>query len=123
MLPSFDGEAIGKNPGSQEKLIAPFPTPLDLRSRSSYTMLRNCSRVQGSEASKAELPEILEVVSGDNAKKMYETGDLDAGIISCGQGIGFAKDIPSVKELFYRIVSEASCIAGDLAGPLSSLAQ
>ena len=86
-------------------------------------MLRNCSRVQGSEASKAELPEILEVVSGDNAKKMYETGDLDAGIISCGQGIGFAKDIPSVKELFYRIVSEASCIAGDLAGPLSSLAR
>jgi nitronate monooxygenase len=75
------------------------------------------------EASKAELPEILKVVSGENAKKMYETGDLDAGIISCGQGVGLAKDIPTVKELFTRMISEASTIAGDLARPLSSLAQ
>ena len=53
---------------------------------------------------------------------MYETGDLGAGIVSCGQGIGLTKDIPSVKELFDRIISEASTIARDLAGPLYSMA-
>jgi len=33
---------------------------------------------------------------------MYDEGDLDVGIISCGQGIGMAHDIPTIKELFDR---------------------
>ena len=28
----------------------------------------------------------------------YEKGDLDAGLISCGQGIGLAHAIPTTKE-------------------------
>ena len=67
------------------------------------------------EAQKAELPEILQVVGGDKAKLMYEQGDVDAGIVSCGQGVGIASDIPSIQELFDRIISEASDIAGKLA--------
>ena len=38
---------------------------------------------------------------------MYEKGDMDAGVISCGQCVGLANDIPTVKELFDRIISEA----------------
>jgi nitronate monooxygenase len=68
------------------------------------------------EAKQAELQEILQVVGGAKAKLMYEQGDLDAGIVSCGQGVGMASDIPSIQELFDRIVSEASDIAGKLAG-------
>ena len=46
---------------------------------------------------------------------MYEKGDLDIGIISCGQGIGVAYDIPTVKELFDRIVADASLQAKKFA--------
>jgi len=33
---------------------------------------------------------------------MYETGELDSEIISCGPGIGLVDNIPTVKELFDR---------------------
>ncbi|MFX0030369.1 MAG: nitronate monooxygenase, partial [Candidatus Hermodarchaeota archaeon] len=41
------------------------------------------------------------------ARKMYTEGDLDVGMISCGQGVGLVKDIPTVKELLDRIMNEA----------------
>ena len=52
--------------------------------------------------------EILTVVAGEKARLMYENGDLDGGIISCGQGIGLVHDIPTVKELFEKIIGGAS---------------
>lgn len=67
------------------------------------------------EAAGAELGEILKIVAGTNAKRMYDEGDLDAGILSCGQGVGLTHDIPTMKELFDRIISEAKQIAGNLA--------
>jgi nitronate monooxygenase len=67
------------------------------------------------EAAGAELEEILKVVSGEKAKAMYDKGDLDMGTISCGQGVGMNHDIPTVKELFDRIISQASDIAKNLA--------
>lgn len=51
--------------------------------------------------------EVLPIVAGENAKKMYDTGQLDVGIISCGQGVGLTNDIPTVAQLFDRMVSEA----------------
>jgi NAD(P)H-dependent flavin oxidoreductase YrpB (nitropropane dioxygenase family) len=66
------------------------------------------------EADQAGLPEILEIATGEKAKKMYNEGDLDVGIISCGQGIGMAHDIPTVKELFDRIMGEAADVAKGL---------
>jgi nitronate monooxygenase len=63
----------------------------------------------------AELAEVLEVVSGERAKVMFDQGDLSAGLISCGQGVGLAHDIPTVQELFDRIIEEASTIAKKLA--------
>ena len=59
------------------------------------------------EAQGADFEKILEVVSGLKAKSMYENGDLRQGIIACGQGVGLAKDIPTVKELFDRIMDQA----------------
>lgn len=65
---------------------------------------RRCAEL---EAAGADLSEILKVVSGENAKRMYDEGDINGGIISCGQGVGMAGDIPTVKELFDRIMSQA----------------
>ncbi|MFC1857979.1 NAD(P)H-dependent flavin oxidoreductase [Thermodesulfobacteriota bacterium] len=64
-------------------------------------------RCQDQEACNAPLEDILSIVSGDNAKRMYEEGDLDAGIVSCGQGVGLCHDIPTVKQLFDRIIGQA----------------
>ena len=41
------------------------------------------------------------------SKLMYEEGDLTAGIIACGQGVGLIDDIPMVKELIERVMKEA----------------
>ena len=66
------------------------------------------------EACGADFPEILEVVSGQRAKKMYAEGDLDEGILSCGQGICFAREIQPVKALFDDIMSQAEGIANKM---------
>jgi NAD(P)H-dependent flavin oxidoreductase YrpB (nitropropane dioxygenase family) len=68
------------------------------------------------ENAQADVAEILKVVAGENAKRMYDTGDVDAGILPCGQGIGLVHDIPTIKELFDRIVKEATDLARNLAG-------
>ncbi len=59
------------------------------------------------EAQGADFKQIIEVVSGLKAKSMYDGGDIREGIIACGQGIGLIRDIPSVQELFDRIMVEA----------------
>ncbi|MBC8178947.1 MAG: nitronate monooxygenase [Deltaproteobacteria bacterium] len=73
------------------------------------------NKVAELEANQAGLPEILNIAAGEKARKMYNEGDLDAGIISCGQGIGMAHDIPTLKDLFDRIMGEAAEIARGLA--------
>jgi len=66
---------------------------------------RKCAEL---EENKADLTQILQVVSGEKARQMYVQGDLDVGIVSCGQGIGLIDDIPTVKEVLDRIVEEAT---------------
>ncbi|MEW6080080.1 MAG: nitronate monooxygenase [Thermodesulfobacteriota bacterium] len=51
--------------------------------------------------------EVLNVVAGDKARQMYANGDCNVGVISCGQGVGLVHDIPTVAELFARIMAEA----------------
>ena len=63
----------------------------------------------------SDLDSIFKVVSGENAKRMFKDGEVDAGIVACGQGIGLVHDIPSVAELFDNIISEAKEIAVKLA--------
>jgi len=65
---------------------------------------QKCSNL---ESGKCSLEEVLSIVSGDKARQMYNEGDLDIGVVSTGQGVGLANDIPSVKELFDRIMEEA----------------
>jgi nitronate monooxygenase len=73
-------------------------------------------RCQDLESSQAGVTEILSVVAGQKAKEMYETGDLDVGVVSCGQGVGLCHDIPTVQELFDRIIREAGEIVTRLGG-------
>lgn len=68
------------------------------------------------ETSAADLSEILSIVAGDNARKMYREGDLDAGVISIGQGIGLIHEIPTIKDLFDYIMEQAAQTLRRLAG-------
>jgi nitronate monooxygenase len=67
------------------------------------------------EATDAGFEELIKIASGDSARKVYFEGDLDAGIVPCGQGIGQVHDIPTVKDLFDEIMAEAAEVATGLA--------
>ncbi|GAC1637170.1 MAG: nitronate monooxygenase family protein [Mycobacterium sp.] len=81
-----------------------------------FRTLRNTGRVASNAVSR-EVVEILDkggqfediahLVSGKRGVKVYETGDLDAGIWWVGTAMGLIDDIPSAGELVARIVYEA----------------
>jgi nitronate monooxygenase len=92
-------------------------TSLVMRSvRNTHRMWRNkaAQKIIELEAQRAPPNEIFQAASGQNAEKMYRGGDIDAGMVSCGQGVGLVKDIPSVKELLDRIMSEAEEVISKL---------
>ena len=59
------------------------------------------------EAEGAALFQLLQVVSGEKSEKMYKEGDIDYGVVACGQGVGLVKDVPTIKELLDRTMVEA----------------
>jgi nitronate monooxygenase len=67
-------------------------------------------RVVELEAQQAGLPDIVSMAAGDKAKKMYDTGDLDAGTIACSQGIGMIRSVKPVAEVIKDIIAQAEQI-------------
>ncbi|GAC1399934.1 MAG: hypothetical protein NVSMB60_12710 [Mycobacterium sp.] len=60
-------------------------------------------------------------MAGKRGVKVYEVGDLDAGIWSVGTAMGLINDIPTVGDLVSRIVDEAEeLITGRLADTLET---
>jgi len=74
---------------------------------------RKCAEV---EAAGASFEEILKIVSGDNSRKVYQDGELDQGLVTCGQVIGQIKDTPTVSELFDGMMRDAQETITNLAG-------
>lgn len=72
-------------------------------------------RVIELETSTANQSEIFNAAAGAKAKQMYDEGDLAVGVIATGQGVGLAQDIPTVKELFDRIMKDAEEIVQKLS--------
>jgi NAD(P)H-dependent flavin oxidoreductase YrpB (nitropropane dioxygenase family) len=66
------------------------------------------------ESKQAELGDILSVVAGTATKRMYEEGDVDAGVIPCSQSIGLIHEIKPVAEVIDGMMREASEILGSL---------
>ena len=62
------------------------------------------------EARGASLEEMLPLISGEAYRRVFLDGELDAGVNSIGEVVGLINDIPTVKELIERIVSEAEAI-------------
>ncbi|GIH03007.1 nitronate monooxygenase [Rhizocola hellebori] len=84
-----------------------------------FRSLRNTARVARNSVS-TEVVTVLDrngtfddvraLVAGSRGRKVFETGDLEAGIWSAGMAQGLIRDIPTVAELIARIVAEAEAI-------------
>jgi nitronate monooxygenase len=70
------------------------------------------------EAEGAALFQLLPIVSGEKSEEMYKEGDIDRGVVACGQGVGLVKDVPTIKELLDRTMTEAEDVISKL-GKLS----
>ncbi|MFI5507892.1 NAD(P)H-dependent flavin oxidoreductase [Mycobacterium sp. NPDC051804] len=93
-----------------------------------FRTLRNTGRVASNAVSRevveilnqgGQFEDIAHLVSGKRGVKVYETGDLDAGIWWIGTAMGLIDDIPTAGQLVSRIVADAEAIISErLAGAL-----
>ncbi len=68
------------------------------------------------EARGASFEEMSHILGGDSTRKVAVEGELDAGLAFSGEAAGLINDIPTVKELMDRIVTEAQAITNRLQG-------
>ncbi|WP_327142855.1 NAD(P)H-dependent flavin oxidoreductase [Nocardia sp. NBC_01327] len=94
-----------------------------------FRTMHNTARVADNEISRkvveiekagGKFEDVRDLVAGARGRRVFEEGDLDAGIWSAGQVQGLINDIPTCAELVSRMVSEAEALIGSrLAGMLS----
>ena len=60
----------------------------------------------------ARIEDLAPYVAGVKGKRVFEDGDMEAGIWSAGMVAGLIQDIPTCAELVQRIVAEAEAIIG-----------
>jgi nitronate monooxygenase len=74
------------------------------------------------EARGGQFEEVRELVAGSRGRRVYETGDLDAGVWSIGMVQGLIRDVPTVAELIDRILAETDQIIEERFSGLSTRA-
>ncbi len=98
-----------------------------------FRSLHNTARVASNAVSR-EVVEIIEgggqfddvkdLVAGVRGRKVFDDGDIGAGIWTVGTAMGLINDIPAVGDLVARIVGEAeSLISGRLADMVAAAAE
>ncbi|WP_050386803.1 NAD(P)H-dependent flavin oxidoreductase [Bradyrhizobium pachyrhizi] len=65
--------------------------------------------IERSKGANTKIQDIHELVAGVYPRVMVD-GDMDAGAWSCGMVVGLINDIPSVKDLIDRIMTEAEAL-------------
>jgi NADH:quinone reductase (non-electrogenic) len=97
-----------------------------------FRTLRNTARVFKNSVAEAvveiegrpgptDFKDLAPLVAGERGKKVISDGAMDHGIWSAGQVMGLIHDVPTVRELVERIVSDAEAIIrGRLAGFVSN---
>ncbi|MFF2553679.1 NAD(P)H-dependent flavin oxidoreductase [Nocardia sp. NPDC058058] len=92
-----------------------------------FRTLHNTARVADNEISRkvveiekagGTFEDVRELVAGARGRRVFEEGDLNAGIWSAGQVQGLIDDIPTCADLVSRMVSEAEEI---IRGQLGSM--
>ncbi len=93
-------------------------TVLLLRSfRNTMRMMRNATadKVLELENQGADIHQLEKLISGKAGLGLLESGDVDNGLVSVGQVVGLINDVPTVKEVVDRIISEAREVASGVA--------
>lgn len=92
-----------------------------------FRTLHNTARVADNEISRkvveiekagGTFEDVKDLVAGARGRRVFEEGDLDAGIWSAGQVQGLIDDIPTCAELVSRMVSEAEAIIKSRLGDM-----
>lgn len=65
------------------------------------------ARVLEMESRGAGIEELLPFVSGKKERELMETGDMERGLLHCGQAVGLIRDIPSVREIITDTILRA----------------
>lgn len=80
--------------------------------RKSFRVIHNrvAARVLELEQKGAAIEELLPLVAGLKEKELMQSGDLESGLLPCGQSVGLIKDIPTVKEIIEQIVMQAESV-------------
>ncbi|WGD37889.1 nitronate monooxygenase [Lysinibacter sp. HNR] len=90
-----------------------------------FRPLKNTARVASNSVSRevvsilaagGEFPDVRDLVAGSRGRKVFEEGDLEAGIWSVGMVQGLIHDIPSAGEVVRRTVAEAVTEIDRIAG-------
>jgi NADH:quinone reductase (non-electrogenic) len=68
------------------------------------------------EKQQAGLEKIIQAAGGDKVRRMYQEGDIQAGVISCGQGVGLVKKVMPMKDIIEGIVYQADNLRKKLGG-------
>lgn len=94
-----------------------------------FRTMHNTARVADNEISRkvveiekagGKFEDVRDLVAGARGRRVFEEGDLDAGIWSAGQVQGLINDIPTCAELVSRMVTEAEALINSrLAGMLA----
>ncbi|WP_461167662.1 NAD(P)H-dependent flavin oxidoreductase [Tsukamurella serpentis] len=73
------------------------------------------------EAEGCEFSDIRHLVAGARGRRVFEEGDVEAGIWSVGLCQGLIRDVPTVAQLIDRMVSDGQrIVTGRLAGMLAA---
>ena len=75
-----------------------------------YMRTKPAEDVLAMEEKGTTLEELMPHISGLLTKDAYTSGDLDAGVISCGQVVGLVRDVPTVQEIISGIIGEAEVL-------------
>ncbi|MCC7267163.1 MAG: nitronate monooxygenase [Caulobacteraceae bacterium] len=67
-------------------------------------------RIEAERGAQTTIGDIRQYVAGGQSKLVLHEGQMDAGAWSCGMVAGLIHDIPTVKELIDRIMSEAEAL-------------
>ena len=113
------------HPNIKEALLKARESDTVLVQRSIGTMervLRNqtAETVLAMEKRGASLEELKEFIIGERAQKSWFGGDVEYGVLPCGQVIGQIRDIVSVQEFIQRLVEGARAIHQRLSPDRSS---
>lgn len=87
-----------------------------------FRTLNNTARVASNTVSRevvrilddgGDFPAVRELVAGARGRRVYETGDVEAGIWSVGMVQGLIHDVPAAGDVVRRVVEQAEAVLRD----------